>query len=139
MFLLKNKFFQIFLFVIMVLSINLLNNNYSEAGFFDKKDNLEVYYFYHKPFGGVCSKTEEYIKNTISEHNLKNVRFQSIDINSRKGKKFTSIYSGEKKTVVIFNRKNNKIIHSSMRSLIKKDKAKKEIVTEFLSKLNSVI
>jgi hypothetical protein len=133
--LLKNKiFYIIFLFIGLfggVLTMKIKESTISNEA-------VEVYHFYHPPFGITCSKVENYIKEII-ENNFKNVSFKSVNTNTTTCEQFIKNCPYQEKEVVIFNRNKNKFLASSMRSLIKQGKTKEEVEKTFIAELKSIL
>ena len=101
-------------------------------------DTIEIYHFYHPPFGVTCSKAEKYIKEVI-ENDFKNVSFKSVNTEQTPCEQFIKDCPCNQKEVIIFNKSKNKFLISSLRSLIKQGKAKEEIQNTLITELKSIL
>jgi hypothetical protein len=133
--LLKNKIVYFFIFMIV-----------SACGFLWQKtivnavpnDTIEIYHFYHPPFGVTCSKAENYIQEVI-KNDFKNVSFKSVNTEQTPCDQFIKDCPCNQKEVVIFNKSKNEFLISSLRSLIKQGKAKEEIQNTLITELKSIL
>jgi len=99
----------------------------------NKANNIEIYYFYHQPFGMTCSKIENYVKE-LTDKELQGVKFEKIDVNQTAPESIVKGYNSKSKDLVIYNRSKGDYLVSSMRMLLKlgykRDYVKEKFIEE---------
>jgi len=102
------------------------------------KNNIEVYHFYNKSFGQTCTKAKVYIKE-LQQENPDDFSFKIVNISQKNPKSFIKKYNESGKNIIIFNKKKETYIVSSMRRLIKEKKSKSLVKESFLKELESIL
>ncbi|MCP4354692.1 MAG: hypothetical protein GY793_03465 [Proteobacteria bacterium] len=134
--LLKNK--AICFLTVLIMAATTLHTNKSMATETSSNKDIEVYYFYFEPFGYTCSHIEKYTKDILSKK-FKEISFKLVDVYTTAPESLVKGYSNKEKALVIFNKKTNKFVVSSMRKLLKYGFSKEDVQDKFVTELISIM